>query len=155
VSDITSSTCKLKWEPPEDDGGKPITAYLVEKMDKETGRWQKVCHTEPDVTQCGVRGLQEGHEYLFRVKALNDEGESEPLVADAAIKAKDPYSEISEVKRVIRVKAFIRLKNLTLTDMNHHSLAFEGISNSNLPSQPFRTRRKTCATSIGTWTASI
>ena len=28
---------------------------------------------------------------LFRVKAVNDEGESEPLVADKAIKAKDPF----------------------------------------------------------------
>ena len=38
-----------------------------------------------------VTGLDEGEEYLFRVTAVNDEGESEPLTADAAIKAKNPF----------------------------------------------------------------
>ena len=40
-----------------------------------------------------VPGLQEGKEYMFRVKAVNDEGESEPLETDHAVLAKDPYSE--------------------------------------------------------------
>ena len=91
VYGVTKDSCKLKWRPPEDDGGKPITAYIVEKMDKETGKWVPVSRTEPHVTECPVRGLQEGHEYMFRVKAVNDEGESEPLECDKAIKAKDPY----------------------------------------------------------------
>lgn len=38
-----------------------------------------------------VKGLQEGHEYQFRVKAINDEGESEPLETDGSIVAKNPY----------------------------------------------------------------
>jgi hypothetical protein len=50
------------------------------------------------VTECPVKGLQEGHEYMFRVKAVNDEGESEPLESDAAIKAKDPYGETGTVQ---------------------------------------------------------
>ena len=60
-------------------------------MDKETGKWVPVCRTKPDVTDCPVKGLQEGHEYLFRVKAITEEGESEPLVADKDIKAKDRF----------------------------------------------------------------
>lgn len=40
-----------------------------------------------------VPGLQEGKEYMFRVKAVNDEGESEPLETDHAILAKDPYGK--------------------------------------------------------------
>lgn len=55
MSDITQSGCKLRWEPPEDDGGKPITGYVIEKMDKATGRWVPIAHTEPDVTDCQVR----------------------------------------------------------------------------------------------------
>lgn len=38
-----------------------------------------------------VKGLTEGHEYDFRVKAVNDEGESEPLETDKSIIAKNPY----------------------------------------------------------------
>lgn len=33
VSDITPDTCSLSWKPPLDDGGSPITNYIVEKMD--------------------------------------------------------------------------------------------------------------------------
>ena len=38
-----------------------------------------------------VTGLEEGQEYLFRVTANTAEGPSEPLVADTAIKAKNPF----------------------------------------------------------------
>ena len=40
-----------------------------------------------------VPGLQEGHEYQFRVKAVNDEGESDPLETDHATVAKDPFGK--------------------------------------------------------------
>lgn len=91
VSDVTKNGCKLKWDKPEDDGGKPITAYQVEKLDKATGRWVPVGRADPDETEFDVKGLQEGHEYQFRVKAINDEGESEPLETDGTIIAKNPY----------------------------------------------------------------
>ncbi|KAL1129846.1 hypothetical protein AAG570_012790 [Ranatra chinensis] len=89
VKDVTSSGCKLKWEKPEDDGGKPVTAYTVEKLDTQTGRWVPIGRTtEPEMD---VRGLQEGHSYQFRVKAVNEEGESEPLETETAVLAKNPY----------------------------------------------------------------
>lgn len=40
-----------------------------------------------------VKGLQEGHEYNFRVKAVNEEGESEPLETEHSIVAKNPYGK--------------------------------------------------------------
>lgn len=91
VKDITKNGCKLKWEKPEDDGGKPITAYQVEKFDKKQGRWMPVGRTSPTDTELDVKGLTEGHEYQFRVKAINEEGESEPLETDGSIIAKNPY----------------------------------------------------------------
>jgi len=33
VSDITPETCSLSWRPPNDDGGSPITNYVVERLD--------------------------------------------------------------------------------------------------------------------------
>ena len=111
VDDITKSSCKLSWKAPEDDGGKPITGYVVEKMDKASGRWVPVSRTEPNVTECPVKGLQEGHEYMFRVKAVNDEGESEPLESDAAIQAKDPYGETGRVRSRITAAACRKQKS--------------------------------------------
>lgn len=83
----------MKWEKPEDDGGKPITGYQVEKLDKSTGRWVPVGRTGPNDTEIDVKGLQEGHDYEFRVKAINEEGESEPLVTDRSITAKNPFGK--------------------------------------------------------------
>ena len=91
VYGITADSCKLNWRPPEDDGGKPIQKYIIEKMDMATKKWVPLGETPGDVTNIPAKGLEEGHEYLFRVKAVNEEGESEPLVADKAIKAKNAF----------------------------------------------------------------
>jgi len=39
VKDVYEDNCILEWQPPDDDGGEPIEAYEVEKMDSSTGRW--------------------------------------------------------------------------------------------------------------------
>ncbi|RWS15516.1 twitchin-like isoform X8, partial [Dinothrombium tinctorium] len=91
VENVHKKGCKLKWEKPEDDGGKPITGYVVEKLDVKTGTWVPVGRT--DGTEMEVSGLIPGKKYKFRVKAVNPEGESEPLVTDMPITAKDPYEE--------------------------------------------------------------
>lgn len=91
VSDVTAEGCKLKWDKPDDDGGEPIDHYVVERMDTDSGRWVPVCKTK--TPEADVSGLNEGKEYQFRVKAVNPEGESEPLVTDLPIIAKNPYSE--------------------------------------------------------------
>ena len=91
VYGVTKDSCKLNWRAPEDTGGLPILKYIVEMMDKETGKWVFLCETPGDVTNTPAKPLEEGHEYMFRVKAVNEEGESEPLVADKYIKAKNPF----------------------------------------------------------------
>ncbi|CAJ0936046.1 unnamed protein product, partial [Mesorhabditis belari] len=89
VTDVFEDHCTLEWAPPEDDGGCPIDHYEIEKMDMATGRWVPCGRSDGTTTQ--VANLQPGHEYKFRVKAVNKEGESEPLTADTAIVAKNPY----------------------------------------------------------------
>jgi hypothetical protein len=60
-------------------------------MEKGTGRWMQVGRAGPEDLEMEIGGLQEGKEYEFRVKAVNEEGESEPLQTDKAIKAKNPF----------------------------------------------------------------
>lgn len=83
----------MKWKRPKDDGGEPIDHYVVEKFDPETGIWLPVDKTIGAIPELKVDGLIPGHEYKFRVKAVNKEGESEPLETIGSITAKDPYSE--------------------------------------------------------------
>lgn len=88
--DVYRDRCRLSWKPPLDDGGLPVQRYVVEAQDMETQRWVKVGKVMGD-TQCGVPGLQPGKKYQFRVKAINAEGESEPLVTSSEVLAKDPF----------------------------------------------------------------
>ena len=43
VMDIYCDRCALMWDVPEEDGGAPVTGYLVEKMDTATGIVLKPC----------------------------------------------------------------------------------------------------------------
>ena len=89
VMDIYSDRCALLWDTPKEDGGAPITHYIVEKCDQEKGEWEKVCET--DDLEIDVSDLTPGHKYQFRVAAVNSEGQSEFLSTDGAILAKDPW----------------------------------------------------------------
>ena len=79
------------YRVPLDDGGSPITHYTVEKLDlaSEAGTWV-ACGRSTEL-QCHVEGLEEMHEYLFRVKAVNSEGDSEPLEGTDPVLAKNPF----------------------------------------------------------------
>ena len=91
VSDVTAHTCHLDWKPPKDDGGDPIKYYTVERMDTEKGIWVPCGETVGKNPEFDVEGLNEGSTYMFRVKAVNSEGESEPLETDTMTLAKNPF----------------------------------------------------------------
>ncbi|OZC09937.1 hypothetical protein X798_03043 [Onchocerca flexuosa] len=91
VSDIFENSCKLAWKPPEDDGGNPIACYEVERFDVEVGKWISCAKVKG--TEAHIDDLQKGHVYQFRVKAMNQEGASDPLSTKDSIVAKNPYDE--------------------------------------------------------------
>ena len=93
VIDVRAKKATVKWNKPEDDGGSPITGYVVEKMDLDTGLWVPCGEVGPGEEEKVVEGLQAGKKYKFRVKAVNKEGQSEPLESGEAIEAKNPYRE--------------------------------------------------------------
>lgn len=60
-------------------------------MDTATGRWVKAGQTRGDETQTVVDGLVPGHEYKFRVSAVNAEGQGDALETAGKIIAKEPF----------------------------------------------------------------
>ncbi|KAF7262039.1 hypothetical protein EG68_01285 [Paragonimus skrjabini miyazakii] len=86
LTSLTAKKCTLEWEPPEDDGGKPVKHYVVEKMDTEDGQWKLV--KQAKTPKCDV-DLVEGKKYKFRVRAVNDEGESDNLETEKETLARD------------------------------------------------------------------
>lgn len=91
VADVTKDGCKLSWNPPDDLGGQDLSHYLIEKLDESTGRWTKAGESETPSFQ--LAGLTEGHNYKFRVKAVNRSGESEPLETNEFVTAKNPFEK--------------------------------------------------------------
>ena len=77
----------------QSDGGSPITNYIVEKKDLKSGEW-KPCSKFVRGTTYEVLNLDEGHEYLFRVKAENEFGQSEPIETETSVLATHPYSKL-------------------------------------------------------------
>lgn len=90
ADNITKNSMTLHWKPPRDNGGSEITHYTVEKLDTENMRW--VPAGEAIGTDMRVDHLAEGHDYQFRVRAVNKEGESAPLSTIQSITAKDPFT---------------------------------------------------------------
>merc|ERR1719362_2244338 len=85
VDEVRAEHVKLSWAVPEDDGGTPITSYLVRYMDIDSGEWVTACSTStPSAT---AQGLKPGHLYMFEISAINKEGQSEPLFTGDAILA--------------------------------------------------------------------
>ncbi len=63
-------TIKMGWAPPDDDGGAPVTHYVV--REERSGTKQRC-----DTNECVFRKLKTGGNYSFRVQAVNRVGGSE------------------------------------------------------------------------------
>ena len=91
VFDITPETCTLSWRPPMDDGGSPVTNYVIERYDVSGGFWNKICSFVRGQTY-EVIGLEPNKKYGFRVRAENQYGVSDPTEMDDTITAKFPFT---------------------------------------------------------------
>ncbi|CAJ0936429.1 unnamed protein product, partial [Mesorhabditis belari] len=92
ADDITKDSAVISWKEPEDDGGSPITGYIVEKQE-DGGRWVPVSENILAVKQTGtqlkVGKLNEGHEYKFRSR--------DSIVAKNPFDEPDPPTDVTPV----------------------------------------------------------
>lgn len=110
VSNVTKTGCKVKWKKPLDDGGTPIKEYEIEKYDVDSGKWIRVGKVPGDKEEMNIQGLDEGKEYKFRVTAINDEGDSEPLVTDRSIIAKNPFGKFKRYQLLFSFRIALKLR---------------------------------------------
>uniref|UniRef100_A0A3P9JWW3 Titin n=1 Tax=Oryzias latipes TaxID=8090 RepID=A0A3P9JWW3_ORYLA len=75
ILEVTPDHMMIQWRAPKDDGGTPVTNYVVEKKDVKKP-WEY-----------RVSGLFEGNIYEFRVFAENVAGISEPSLTSDPVKA--------------------------------------------------------------------
>ena len=89
--DVTEDSVTLAWAAPRQDGGSPVTGYIVEKREAMRMVWQTVGSTAD--TEFRVPRLTEGMNYVFRVSAENKLGPGQPEELTSSITAKSPHSE--------------------------------------------------------------
>jgi len=65
---------------------------MVEQKDLPSGEWRTVSKFNRG-TRCEVMGLEDGEKYEFRVSAVNEHGQSEPLVTSRPVVAKYEFGE--------------------------------------------------------------
>ena len=91
VDEVTPESAHIKYEVPEDDGGSPITGYIVEKRDIKKKVYSAVL-TTPEL-QAAIPKLVAKGQYCFRVAAQNEVGTSD-WVESKTITAKWSFGEL-------------------------------------------------------------
>lgn len=92
AENLSLDSCKLNWFFPENDGGSPISNYVIEKREAERKAWTSLSFTASRQNAI-ANGLTPGKSYFFRVAAENAIGLG-PFVATAAeVLIKEPISE--------------------------------------------------------------
>jgi len=94
---VSKDEMTVVWAPPENDGGKSITGYILERKEKRAVRWVPCTKSPISERRMKVTNLIPNHEYQFRVKAENEVGLGEPSKPCRPVAAKDPIGEFEDV----------------------------------------------------------
>ena len=101
ILDSDKDHIKIKWNPPISNGGSSIIGYNVERRDMATGRWITISKNPvPNINYTDDR-VTEGHQYQYRVSAVNAAGPG---------KASDPSNVLSA--KPMKEKAKLHLDDL-------------------------------------------
>lgn len=67
VDDVCTDGATISWNPPEDDGGDPLTGYVVEAQDMDNkGKFVEVGKVDGKTTKLQVKNLRNKGNYKFR-----------------------------------------------------------------------------------------
>ena len=76
TSDITTTSLKLNWQAPADDGGSAITSYQVQYKASSSSTWINAPTQGPSPTSHIFTNLDSNTSYDFKVSAINAIGSS-------------------------------------------------------------------------------
>lgn len=81
VTESSASCIRFKWRPPKDDGGSPVTNYIIERRQVGRNTWKKIGEI-PGVPSFSDTDVDHGRKYFYRVQAVTAEGTSEAMETD-------------------------------------------------------------------------
>lgn len=83
---------RVSWQAPNDDGGSPITGYVVEIRDYNRKSWKELETVRENVFSYLSTKLEQGTRYSYRISAENKYGRSEPVEIDEPVEAKYSFN---------------------------------------------------------------
>ena len=78
--DVKETSLALDWLPPKQDGGSPITGYII-KASKEGDDFKDLGTTESEIAKVKVKDLKTGSKHVFQV--IGRRGSSDDRVRDS------------------------------------------------------------------------
>jgi len=104
VTELSKDSVTLTWLPPASDGGAAVSAYVIERKDKNSSVWTRVARVKSHQTSYTVTNLIDSAQYLFRVFAENMEGLSAPLSLDRLVSPRKPAGKPSPPSGLLRAR---------------------------------------------------
>ena len=92
VIGISDESVTIEWSRPYNNGGSPITGYVIEKRESTTNNWILVTRVTARTTSYKISYLDPTYSYYIRVAAENDEGIGEYLELLDAVRPTNPKS---------------------------------------------------------------
>ncbi|XP_035517026.1 immunoglobulin-like and fibronectin type III domain-containing protein 1 [Morone saxatilis] len=78
----SSANCiEFKWKPPKDNGGSPITDYILERQQIGRNSWKKLGKIGPEPKYKDV-DVDHGRKYCYHIRVETDQGISEMIETD-------------------------------------------------------------------------
>lgn len=78
----SSATCvEFRWRPPKDDGGSPVSHYVMERQQVGRNTWKKMGEI-PGAPTYRDTDVDHGRKYCYRIWAVTAEGTSEMMETD-------------------------------------------------------------------------
>ena len=103
VKNVDGAKVTVSWVQPENDGGSPITDYVVLYCDAEKNKYKECGTIKADCLEFTSEKLKRGKEYKFKVLSKNEVGVSESgaeLEQSVQIKEKTEKKEDSKAEIV-------------------------------------------------------
>ncbi|XP_052558456.1 immunoglobulin-like and fibronectin type III domain-containing protein 1 isoform X31 [Tympanuchus pallidicinctus] len=85
IVESSANDVTIQWNPPKDDGGKPVQNYIIEKQQVGKSDWVTVGETPRSCTTFTTSKVEQDMSYYFRVRAVNAEGSSDALESDEVV----------------------------------------------------------------------
>ncbi|NWT44335.1 IGFN1 protein, partial [Chroicocephalus maculipennis] len=110
IVESSANDITIQWNPPKDDGGKPVQSYIIERQQVGKSDWVTLGETPKSCTTFTTNKVEQDVSYYFRVRAVNAEGTSDALESDevkavskASPGAPDPPEIVSASRDTITI----------------------------------------------------